>query len=159
MARKPPNFEWLGMTQEQRQWLNHLDFLGDNSWDRNSQADSAMPQRMHGKLLVICRVPPPTGVTPGATGTQTTSTRSGLDGTRTTRQGTVPCSWTSHMLTRTAAPGSIVIPTVRHATSPAITGTPPPTTGRLRSERGKTPTLNPGGASLTDLSSRCRHKP
>ncbi len=43
MARKPPNFTWLGFTEEQVRLLNHLDAVGNNAWDRNSQTDEVMP--------------------------------------------------------------------------------------------------------------------
>lgn len=43
MARKPPNFEWLGFTQEQRKQLDFLDFIGNNGWARNSQTEALMP--------------------------------------------------------------------------------------------------------------------
>lgn len=43
MARKPPNFTWLGFTEEQVRLLNHLDIVGNNGWDRNGQTDEVMP--------------------------------------------------------------------------------------------------------------------
>ncbi len=43
MTRKPPNFTWLGFTEEQVRLLDHLDFVGNNAWDRNSQTDEVMP--------------------------------------------------------------------------------------------------------------------
>ncbi len=49
MARKPPNFEWIGYTNEQVGLLNDIDFYGNNAWDRNGQSDELMP-----KLLAKC---------------------------------------------------------------------------------------------------------
>lgn len=49
MARKPPNFEWIGFTKEQLELLDFLDFLGNNGWDRNGQTEELMP-----KLLADC---------------------------------------------------------------------------------------------------------
>lgn len=46
MARKPDNFEWLGFTQEQRELLDFIDFLGNNGWARNSQTDEVMPSTL-----------------------------------------------------------------------------------------------------------------
>lgn len=43
MTRKPPNFQWLGFTDEQRDLLERLDFYGNNGWARTSQLDFAMP--------------------------------------------------------------------------------------------------------------------
>jgi len=43
VARKPPNFTWLGFSEEQVRLLNHLDFVGNNGWDRNSQTDLVLP--------------------------------------------------------------------------------------------------------------------
>ena len=42
MAKKPPNFEWVGFTDEQLDHLNFLDFLGNNGWARNSQTEALM---------------------------------------------------------------------------------------------------------------------
>ena len=42
MARKPANFEWIGFTEEQRDELDFVDFLGNNGWARNSQTDASM---------------------------------------------------------------------------------------------------------------------
>lgn len=44
MARKPPNFEWFGFNREQRELLDDIDYLGNNGWDRNGQADEMMPK-------------------------------------------------------------------------------------------------------------------
>ncbi len=44
MAHKPPNFEWLGFTDEQIGLLNFLDHLGNNGWDRNGQTEEVMPR-------------------------------------------------------------------------------------------------------------------
>lgn len=43
VVRKPPNFEWLGFTAEQRQLLDFLDQVGNNGWARVSQTESVMP--------------------------------------------------------------------------------------------------------------------
>jgi hypothetical protein len=51
VARKPPNFEWLGFTEEQIDLLNLVDFVGNNGWSRNGQTDSLMPNLL-GKLAV-----------------------------------------------------------------------------------------------------------
>lgn len=42
MARKPPNFEWLGFNEEQLELLNFIDFIGNNGWGRNGQTDALM---------------------------------------------------------------------------------------------------------------------
>jgi len=44
VARKPPNFTWLGFTQEQVGLLSFLDFIGNNAWSRNSQTEEVMPR-------------------------------------------------------------------------------------------------------------------
>jgi hypothetical protein len=44
VARKPPNFQWLGITDEQVELLNFLDHLGNNGWDRNGQSEALMPK-------------------------------------------------------------------------------------------------------------------
>lgn len=44
MARKPPNFQWLGFTDEQIELLDFIDFVGNNGWDRNGQTDELMPK-------------------------------------------------------------------------------------------------------------------
>jgi len=44
VARKPPNFNWLGFTEEQAGLLDYLDFIGNNAWDRNGQTEEAMPR-------------------------------------------------------------------------------------------------------------------
>jgi hypothetical protein len=49
MARKPPNLEWLGFTDEQAKLLDFLDYLGNNGWSGNSQTDEIMP-----KVLAEC---------------------------------------------------------------------------------------------------------
>ena len=49
MARKPPNFEWLGYTDEQLRLLNSLDHAGNNGWSRNSYTEERMP-----RLLADC---------------------------------------------------------------------------------------------------------
>ena len=43
MAKRPPNFTWLGFTKEQVELLKFLDHLGNNGWARNSQTDELMP--------------------------------------------------------------------------------------------------------------------
>ena len=43
MAKKPKNFQWIGLTDEQIGHLNFLDHLGNNGWARNSQTDALMP--------------------------------------------------------------------------------------------------------------------
>jgi len=43
VARKPPNFTWLGFTEEQVRLLNHLDFVGNNAWSRTGQTEEVMP--------------------------------------------------------------------------------------------------------------------
>jgi hypothetical protein len=43
VSRKPANFQWLGYTDEQTRLLDHIDFLGNNAWDRTSQTDVMMP--------------------------------------------------------------------------------------------------------------------
>jgi hypothetical protein len=44
MARKPPNFEWLGFDAEQAKDLDLLDHLGNNGWARNPQSEAIMPR-------------------------------------------------------------------------------------------------------------------
>ena len=44
MARKPPNFTWLGFTDEQIGLLEFLDHLGNNGWARNGQTEELMPK-------------------------------------------------------------------------------------------------------------------
>jgi hypothetical protein len=51
MAKKPPNFEWLGFSEEQIKLLNFLDFLGNNGWAVNPHASEMMP-----KVLAQCSV-------------------------------------------------------------------------------------------------------
>ena len=46
MARRPPNFAWIGFTPEQTDLLEFLDHLGNNGWDRNGQTDELMPKLM-----------------------------------------------------------------------------------------------------------------
>jgi len=43
VARKPPNFTWLGFTEEQVGLLTYLDFAGNNAWSRNSYTEEVMP--------------------------------------------------------------------------------------------------------------------
>lgn len=49
MAMKPPNFEWLNFTENQRKLLDRVDFYGNNGWGRNGQSEVVMP-----KLLAEC---------------------------------------------------------------------------------------------------------
>lgn len=49
MAMKPPNFEWLGFTENQRKLLDDIDFYGNNGWDRTGQTEVVMP-----RLLAEC---------------------------------------------------------------------------------------------------------
>lgn len=42
MARKPPNFQWVGFTPEQLELLDFVDYIGNNGWARNSQTDAIM---------------------------------------------------------------------------------------------------------------------
>jgi hypothetical protein len=49
LARKPPNFEWLGFTKEQVELLDLLDLVGNNGWSRNGQSETLMP-----RLLTEC---------------------------------------------------------------------------------------------------------
>ncbi|WP_313816325.1 hypothetical protein [Citricoccus sp.] len=49
MARKPPNFQWIGFTEEQRELLDFIDHLGNNGWTSTGQTDELMP-----KLLAEC---------------------------------------------------------------------------------------------------------
>lgn len=49
MAKKPPNVEWIGFTEEQRKLLDFMDFVGNNGWNRNGQTNALMP-----KLLANC---------------------------------------------------------------------------------------------------------
>lgn len=44
MARKPANFQWLGFTEDQVALLDHLDFIGNNSWSRTGQTEAMMPK-------------------------------------------------------------------------------------------------------------------
>ena len=44
MARKPDDHAWFGFTCAQGEFLDFLDHLGNNAWDRNSQADEIMPK-------------------------------------------------------------------------------------------------------------------
>lgn len=46
MAQKPPNFQWLGFTDEQIELLDFTDFIGNNGWARNSQTEEVMPQHL-----------------------------------------------------------------------------------------------------------------
>jgi hypothetical protein len=46
VARRPPNFAWLGFTDEQVQHVDFLDHLGNNGWARNTQTDAIMPTVM-----------------------------------------------------------------------------------------------------------------
>lgn len=43
MARKPANFEWLGLIEQQIHDLDLLDVLGDHNWIRNKRLDTVMP--------------------------------------------------------------------------------------------------------------------
>ncbi len=42
MARKPPNFQWFGYSDEQLRLLDRIDFYGNNIWARNSQTEAVM---------------------------------------------------------------------------------------------------------------------
>jgi hypothetical protein len=42
MTRKPANFQWHGLTDEQVKLLDHLDFIGNNGWARNSQSEQLL---------------------------------------------------------------------------------------------------------------------
>ncbi|MBG6224726.1 hypothetical protein IWX63_001288 [Arthrobacter sp. CAN_A2] len=46
MAKKPHNFEWIGFTEQQRELLNFIDFIGNNGWARNSQTDEIMTKQL-----------------------------------------------------------------------------------------------------------------
>jgi hypothetical protein len=46
VARRPPNFAWLGFSDEQVQHLDFLDHLGHNDWARDSLTDEIMPTVM-----------------------------------------------------------------------------------------------------------------
>ena len=35
---------WFGFTREQGDFLDDLDFFGNNAWDRNGQSDELMPK-------------------------------------------------------------------------------------------------------------------
>ena len=43
VARKPENFVWLGLTDEQARKLDFLDHLGNNGWARNPQSEAILP--------------------------------------------------------------------------------------------------------------------
>jgi hypothetical protein len=43
VARKPENFAWLGLTDEQARKLDFLDHLGNNGWARNPQSEAILP--------------------------------------------------------------------------------------------------------------------
>lgn len=43
MARKPPNFQWLGFTDDQLDQLDFFDFIGNNAWAPTGQTEEAMP--------------------------------------------------------------------------------------------------------------------
>ncbi|GAB2562808.1 hypothetical protein [Leucobacter ruminantium] len=47
MALKPPNFQWLGFTEEQIELLDFTDFIGNNGWARNSQTEEVMPNHLN----------------------------------------------------------------------------------------------------------------
>jgi hypothetical protein len=44
MAHKPDDHAWFGFTREQGDFLDFLDHVGNNGWNRNSQADEIMPK-------------------------------------------------------------------------------------------------------------------
>jgi hypothetical protein len=46
VALKPPNFQWLGFTDQQVKLLDFIDFVGNNAWDRNGQTETLMPKVM-----------------------------------------------------------------------------------------------------------------
>lgn len=46
MAKKPPNLEWHGFTEEQRELLDFIDFVRNNGWSRNSQTEIVMPKTL-----------------------------------------------------------------------------------------------------------------
>ncbi|MDB6426199.1 hypothetical protein [Curtobacterium sp. 20TX0008] len=44
MTPPPGNLSWIGFTDEQRDLLESLHFIGNNGWDRNGQTDEMMPR-------------------------------------------------------------------------------------------------------------------
>jgi hypothetical protein len=44
MTTPPADLSWIGFTNQQRDLLETLHFIGNNGWDRNGQSDEMMPR-------------------------------------------------------------------------------------------------------------------